>query len=141
MVKTIMAHETWKTLRNRAATYMLAGEALLETNNDELIQHALEQAHFALEIAMKSVIAKHGGLYPDKGRAGHDLETLIAFKWTADQSIESALMAAHETSLSNIGLSNWTMDCRYKVMLSHDDMKEAINDYRGLYKWINNKLV
>lgn len=136
-----MSQESWTDLKARAATYSTSSDVLLASNNVDLVQNALEAAHLALELAMKSVIRKRGGTYPDRGRDGHDLEKLIKHSWRHSQNIEGVLLINRVTSFANITLSQWTMDCRYKLLQNHTDMKDAITEYKGFYVWIRDNLL
>ena len=136
-----MAQESWTDLKARAASYSTSSDVLLASNNVDLIQNALESAHLALELAMKAVIRKRGGTYPDRGRDGHDLDRLIRHPWKHGQNIEGVLLVHKVTSFVNISLSQWTMDCRYKVLQSYTDMKDGITEYRGFYVWIRDNLL
>lgn len=80
--------------------------------------------------------------YPDFGRNGHDLETLMLCKFQ-DQSNSILVLAKKQEahSIFNIGLSSWSMDCRYILMENYDDMKASIEDYKELYRWIKNQLL
>lgn len=137
-----MAQLSWDVLKTRADSYFKTAEVALAANNDELIQNALENLHFALELSMKAVIAKNGGTYPDYGRRGHNLEELVLCKFA--DGATCILVAAKElnaVSMVTVGLSSWSMDCRYIVIESLADMKDAINDYKELYQWIKENLL
>jgi len=136
-----MAQESWKDLKDRSAAYCKGAEHFLNTNDDDLIQNALEQIHLAVELAMKSVIAKYGGQYPDRGFDGHDLLKLIKHRYPPQRSIYTTMKARKELSKANISLSKWTMDCRYKKKLDYANMKASLNDYKELYLWIRDNLL
>lgn len=132
-----MAQATLSDLINRADAYFKGVDVLLNSGDLALTQNALESMHLALELAMKATIVKNGSKYPDHGWAGHDLSglTIVKFKNGRD-SILSVAKALGETRRISVGLSAWSMDCRYKIMVTHDDMKLSINAYKELYKWI-----
>lgn len=65
-----MAQTTWAVLKTRAENYYATSDAALASGNPALIQNALENMHFALELSMKAVIAKNGSQYPDYGKRG-----------------------------------------------------------------------
>ncbi len=137
-----MTQISWEILKKRSEDYYTTAEVAESVSNLALLQNVLENLHLALELSMKAVIAKNGGTYPDFGRQGHDLERLIIIKYgNPSTSILAKIKMAHKTSLANIGLSAWSMDCRYKQMENIDDMKDSINDYKGLYKWISDELL
>jgi hypothetical protein len=137
-----MAQESWTTLRDRAVAYLKSSESLVASNDHEVIQNALESIHFAVELALKAAIARNGGQYPDYGWRGHDLEGMITTKF-GDQisSVAHKARQLRQTSYINIGLSAWTMDCRYKIMRNHADNLASIGDYKGLYIWIRNNFL
>lgn len=137
-----MAQSPWDTLKTRADSYFKTAEAALAANNDDLIQNALENLHFALELSMKAAIAKNGGIYPDYGKRGHNLEELVLCRF-GDGVTSILLLAKERDALATvaIGLSSWSMDCRYIVIESLEDMKDAINDYKELYQWIKENLL
>jgi hypothetical protein len=63
---------------------------------------------------MKSFIAKNGGIYPDYGRRGHDLEDLVVCKFADGRtSLLSLAMSMKAQGLFNVGLSARSMDCKY----------------------------
>lgn len=137
-----MTQTEWHILKKRSENYLSACNAILATGNPELIQNALENIHLALELAMKAAIAKGGGNYPDYGRRGHDLEGLVVHKYGQPAtSILSLIKAAGKTGLFNVGLSAWSMDCRYSYLENVEDMRASINDYKEMYKWINDNLL
>jgi hypothetical protein len=137
-----MKQIAWDILKIRAENYLAACEAILASNNPALIQTALENMHFALELSMKAVIAKNGGHYPEYGKRGHDLEGLIIHKFeNGALSILALAKQANVISLFNVGLSAWSMDCRYFSMKNYEDIKASINDYKELYKWIKDSLL
>ena len=134
--------QKWDELESRAKNYFKMCELAIASKDQTLIQNALENMHLALELIMKSMIAKNGGNYPDFGRKGHDLETLMLCKFQ-DQNTSILVLAKKQSvhSLFNIGLSSWSMDCRYILMENYDDMKASIEDYKELYRWISNQLL
>lgn len=137
-----MAQSPWDVLKTRADSYFKIAEVVLAANNDDLIQNALENLHFALELSMKAVIAKNGGIYPDYGRRGHNLEELVLYKFA--DGVTCILVVAKErnaVATVGVGLSSWSMDCRYIAIESLEDMKDAINDYKELYQWIKENLL
>lgn len=137
-----MAQTPWDVLKFRAESYCKMAEVALASNDDNLIQHALENLHFALELSMKAVIAKNNGTYPDYGKRGHNLEELVLCKF--GDGITCILRLAKEldaVSKLTVGMSSWSMDCRYIVIESNEDMKDAINDYKELYQWIKENLL
>lgn len=137
-----MAQIPWDILKNRAEDYCATSEAAIASGNQKLLQNALENMHFALELTMKAVIAKNGGQYPDFGRRGHDLEGLSVHKF--GDGVTSILVLAKRQgahSFFNMGLSAWSMDCRYISMENYGDMKAFICDYKELYQWINDNLL
>lgn len=137
-----MAQQLWTDLKIRAATYSLSCDVLIGSGNNELTQNSLEAAHLALELAMKAVIRKSGGRYPDSGPDGHNLESLVFCQWgTKRECISALIKALGATQLSNIALSCWTMDCRYKVLVDQANMKASIDDYKGFYEWIKVNLL
>jgi hypothetical protein len=137
-----MAQANLGDLVGRADAYLKGADVLLSGDDLVLTQNALESMHLALELAMKAVIVKNGSKYPDHGWAGHDLSglTLVKFKNGKD-SILSIAKALGDTGKFNIGLSAWSMDCRYKTMITYDDMKLSINAYKELYKWIKSNFL
>lgn len=137
-----MAQSTWEILKARAENYCATSDAALASNNLTLMQNALENMHFALELSIKAVIAKNGGHYPDYGKRGHDLEGLAICKF--GDGVSSILVRAKQNemhSLFNVSLSAWSMDCRYISMENYEDMKASISDYKELYKWIKDSLL
>lgn len=137
-----MAQAKWDDLKKRSENYLASAEAIVASGNKELLQNALENMHLALELAMKAVIAKNGERYPDFGKEGHNLESLILQRFGLPQtSILAMAKQANKTSLANIGLSAWSMDCRYIYMENFEDMKYSINCYKGLYIWIKEELL
>lgn len=101
-----MAQTKWDILKIRGENYCAISDAALASGNPSLIQNALENMHFALELSMKAVIAKNGGQYPDYGKRGHDLEGLSVHKF--GDGVTSILAAAKRDgmhSLFNVGLS------------------------------------
>jgi len=137
-----MAQSPWDVLKSRADSYYQMAIVALETHDDKLIQNVLENLHFSLELSMKAVIAKNGGTYPDFGRRGHNLEELVLCKF--GDGITCILLLAKErnaVATVTVGLSSWSMDCRYIVIESLKDMKDAINDYKELYQWIKENLL
>jgi hypothetical protein len=137
-----MMQSSWDILKKRAENYSATSAAAISSGNADLVQNALENMHFAVELSMKAAIAKNGGNYPDYGRRGHDLEGLAVHKF--GDGVNSILAAAKKSganSLFNVGLSVWSMDCRYISMENHEDMKASINDYKELYQWIRDNLL
>lgn len=137
-----MPQENWTDLRTRAAAYFKSSEAQLATNDPDLIQNSLEAAHFAVELALKATIARNGGVYHDHGWRGHDLQDLALTKFSDRvTSVTSKARQMGQTSYINIGLSAWSMDCRYKVLSNPANMIDSIGDYKGLYIWIKNNFL
>ncbi len=136
-----MAQESWIDLKDRSAAYYKGAEQFINSNDDDLIQNALEQIHLAVELVMKAVIAKHGGQYPDRGFDGHNLLKLIQHRYHPQHSILTIMKARNEIFKANISLSEWTMNCRYKKKHDYANMKESITDYKELYLWIRDNLL
>lgn len=137
-----MTQTSWEILNKRSENYQSVCNTALATGNPDLLQNALENIHFALELSMKAVIAKNGGNYPDYGRRGHDLEGLVVHKFgTPVTSILAMAKLFNATGLFNVSLSAWSMDCRYIQLENHADMRASINDYKELYKWISENLL
>ncbi len=137
-----MTQISWEVLKIRAEKYLATSDIAVASGDLELLQNALENMHFALELTMKAVIRKNGGNYPDWGRQGHNLESLMIHKFgNPTTSILAQAKKANQTSLANIGLSAWSMDCRYIYLENFDDMKDSIHAYKELYKWINTSLL
>jgi hypothetical protein len=137
-----MVQVDWKILATRAEAYHKAGQSLLATGDQGLLQNVLENAHLALELAMKAVIARNGGLYPDYVRRGHDLEDLVLCKFADGRtSLLNLAMSMKAQGLFNVGLSAWSMDCGYAKLETYQDMSESIGDYARLYEWIRDNLL
>lgn len=132
----------WHVLNFRAESYFKTAEITLGSGDENLIQNALENMHFALELSMKAVITRNGGNYPSYGRRGHDLSELVLCKY--GDGVNSILRNALREGVSekvNVGLSAWSMDCRYIVLGSPVCMRSAILAYKELYQWIKESLL
>lgn len=133
---------TWDVLTVRAESYYKMAEVALDSGDENLIQNALENMHFALELSMKAAITRNGGSYPSYGRRGHDLAELVLCKFAdGTTSILRKAKLDKVPEKVNVGLSAWSMDCRYIVVESHPDMNSAILAYKELYLWIKESLL
>lgn len=137
-----MAQMSFDDLKGRADSYFKTSSIIMESGDQSLIQNALEAMHLAVELAMKAAIVKNGGLYPESGGEGHDLKILIQTKFRdRKSSIVSTAKDIGATDQLSIGLSAWSMNCRYKIMTSFDDMKASVDDYKELYLWIKTNFL
>jgi HEPN domain-containing protein len=136
-----MAQMTLSDLMERADAYAKTCEIALSSKDSHLIQNALENAHLAVELALKAAIVKNGGKYRDFGAEGHDLSKLVVEKFKdGKRSIATEAKSIGADKL-NIGLSAWSMDCRYKVRRDYADMSASIEDYKELYRWIKTNFL
>jgi hypothetical protein len=140
-MKVNMAQMTFLELRERAVAYAKTCEMVLLSRSPDLIQNALENAHLAVELAMKAVIVKNGGTYQAFGADGHDLSKLVIEKFKGGKrsiATEAKQLGADQL---NRGLSAWSMACRYKVRRDYIDMSESIEDYKELYTWLKTNFL
>jgi hypothetical protein len=137
--------ENWDDLKMRAQAYHEMSEIALSQKKDHLIQNALEQAHLALELAMKSVIRKNNFNYSTKPGEGHNLDYIMTHSWSnGTRNLKKHIVQLADPdgiSFCNVNRSLWTMDCRYKIMSKYIEMLDTTNEYRGFYIWIRDKLL
>jgi HEPN domain-containing protein len=127
-------------LKLRAESYYQVCNLTLASGQRNLLQNALENIHLAVELAMKSVIARNEGKYPNRGWEGHNLETLISVKYKNGRSLARDAKEIGATVLS-VGLSAWSMNCRYKIMNDYPSMEDTISAYKELYLWIKTNFL
>ncbi len=126
----------WRTLRIESLRYTLQREAL---EREELWKGALEQAHLALEIAMKSAIVKHGG----RRLITHSLDLLAAERVRGRKLVGNTIRQSGEVMRAFAAIKTvWNMHMRYDGSeYQESEVDDFIDDFERVTKWILNKLV
>lgn len=126
----------WRTLRLESLRYTQQREVL---EHEELWKGALEQAHLALEIAMKSAIIKNGG----RRLITHSLDFLAVERINGRKLVGNTIKQSGDVMKAFAAIKTvWNMHMRYDGSeYPEDQIDDFIDDYERVTKWIFNKLV